>query len=97
MAIKIIITRTFKDANLKDAQAMLIQARSNAMREKGYISSETLASMDNPAKKVVLTMWQTREDWENYKNSPARQENERKYSEILEGETEYEVFNMGMG
>ena len=67
------------------------------MREKGYIFSETLASMDNPAKKVVLTMWQTKEDWESYKNSPARQENERKYSEILEGETEYEVFSMGMG
>lgn len=97
MAVKIVITRKFKEGALKDASAMLIQARSNAMKEKGYISSETLTSCDTPGRILVLSMWQTKEDWERYKDSSARQENERKYSEMLEGKTEYEVFNMGMG
>ncbi len=96
MAVKIVIKRKFKNGTMKDAAAMLIQARSNAMMQNGYVSSETLRGDDDPNTIVVLSMWHTKEDWDNYKGSAARQDNERKYSEILEGNTEYEVFNMGM-
>ena len=75
---------------------MLIQARSNAMKQDGYISSESLVSCDDPSSVLVISMWQTKEDWESYKNSAARKDNERKYAEVLEGETQYEVFKMGL-
>lgn len=97
MAIKVLIRRKFKSATMKDASAMLIQARSNAMKHKGYVSSETLVSNTDPTSVLVISMWHTQENWDAYKNSSARQENERKYSEVLEGETQYEVFKMGLG
>ena len=96
MAYKILIKRNFKNATLKDISAMLIQARSNAMKQEGYISSESLVSCDDPTSVLVISMWHTKEDWDNYKNSAARKENERKYSEVLEGETQYEAFKMGL-
>lgn len=96
MTVKILIKRKFKKDALKDAAKMLIQARTNAMEQRGYISSETLSSWDDPHLIMVLSMWEKKEDWDNYLNSPGRQENERKYSEILEGGTEYQVFNLGM-
>lgn len=96
MAYKILIKRKFKSATTKDISAMLIQARSNAMKQKGYISSESLVSCDDPTSILVISMWQTLEDWENYRTSDARQDNERRYAEVLEGKTEYEAFKMGL-
>lgn len=96
MTVKILIKRKFKDGTLKDASQMLIQARSNALKQNGYISSETLSSCNDPNSILVLSMWQKKEDWDNYKNSDDRTENERKYAEIMESSTEYDEFNLGM-
>lgn len=96
MAVKILIRRQFKEGTLKDASEMLIQARTNAMAFKGYIASETLSGCDDPHTLMVLSMWERKEDWDAYANSQERLDNERKFAEILEGETQYESFNLGM-
>lgn len=96
MSVKIFIRRKFKKEGLKDATAMLIKARSNAMGSKGYISTETLVNYDDPQSIVIVSMWQSKEDWDNYKYSAARREREEKWAELLEAPTEYEVFKLGM-
>ncbi len=96
MAVKVLIRRTFKDGTMKDAAAMLIKSRANAIKQQGYIASETLVACDNPNTILVLSMWQTKEDWEHYKKSAPRKENERTYAKIMDGVTGYEVFNLGM-
>jgi heme-degrading monooxygenase HmoA len=94
MAIKVLIRRKFKETSQKDILAMLIRTRSIAMGMKGYISTETLTSIRDPHIVVLLSMWHSQEDWDNYFNSDARKENERLFAEIVEGETQYEVFKM---
>ena len=96
MAVKILIKRKFSTDGLKDASAMLIQARKNAMSKKGYISTETLVNHDDPCEIMVVSMWQKKEDWEAYAGSPERQANEQNFAAILAAETEYQVYNMGM-
>lgn len=96
MAVKILIKRTFKEGTLKDASKMLIKSRANAIEQNGYIASETLVSYDDPNTLVVMSMWQNKEDWENYKKSAARKENERNYANIMDGVTEYDVFKIGL-
>ena len=96
MAVKILIRRKFKDVDKKNITAMLIKARSNAMGRKGYISSETLVSYDTPRVYLMLSMWQNKEDWDSYRKSTVRRDFERDSAELLDGETEYEVFSMGM-
>lgn len=96
MAVKILIKRKVKPGTLKDASAILIQARKNAMVHKGYISTETLVDYDDPTIITVISMWQKRENWDNYVASAMRQENEQKFAEILDGETAYEIYKMGM-
>lgn len=95
MAVKILIHRKFKDVSDDDIMALLVKARSIAMTMPGYISTETLVNIDNPRSIVLLSMWQTKEDWDNYFNSDVRRANERKFAEILERETRYEIFRMG--
>ncbi|MGI9537693.1 MAG: antibiotic biosynthesis monooxygenase family protein [Desulfocapsaceae bacterium] len=96
MAVKIFIKRKINKDALKDAPAMLIQARKNAMSNKGYISTETLVNCDDPSDIVVVSMWQKREDWDAYASSSERQANEQNFSALLADDTTYEIYNMGM-
>ncbi len=96
MTVKILIRRKFKDANPRNVSAVLAESRKNAMAEKGYISSETLCSCDNPNVILVLSMWQKKEDWDSYMNSTVRQETERRYSELFSSPTVYEYFDLGL-
>lgn len=96
MTVKILIRRKFKENAEKDFNAMLIKMRSVAMGMKGYLSTETLVSLDNPRDVLLLSMWRSKKDWDNYFNSDVRREAERHYEEIIEGDTKYEYFQMGM-
>ena len=96
MAVKIHIKRKIKQSALKEVHAMLIRARKNAMVCKGYISTETLVDVNDPSRILVVSMWQRKEDWDNYANSAARRENEKNFEEILDAATEYGIYKMGM-
>lgn len=96
MTVKILIKRKFKNANSKNVTEMLIESRKNAMGEKGYVSSESLCSYDDPNLILVLSMWQRKEDWDNYLKSPTRKETEKKYADLLEEPTVYELYNVGL-
>ena len=96
MAVKILIKRKVKQGALKEASVLLLQARKNAMVKNGYISTETLVDHDDSNLITVISMWQKKENWDNYVASATRLENEKKFAEILDGETVYEIYNMGM-
>lgn len=47
-------------------------ARTKAIKAKGYISGETLRALDNPSKFVVLSNWNSAEDWKAWEKDPER-------------------------
>ena len=47
MAIKIIIKRKVKNGNMRAALRLLINNRSGAMKQSGYISSESWRSLND--------------------------------------------------
>ena len=96
MTIKILIKRKFKNANEKNVSEVIYEFRKLAMVEKGYISSESLYSSDDPNLILVLSMWQKKEDWDRYMNNPARQETEKKCAGLFAKPTEYESFILGL-
>jgi quinol monooxygenase YgiN len=96
MTVKILIKRKFKNANPKNVSEVIAQSRENAMREKGYISSETLCSCDDPNLILVLSMWRTKEDWDYYKNTPIRKRTEEKFAGLFTRPTEYKSYNLGL-
>ena len=96
MTVKILIKRKFKNANSKNVSEVIATSRGNAMREKGYISSETLCSCDDPNLILVLSMWKTKEDWDYYKNSPVRKKTEEKFSALFSRPTEYKSYELGL-
>ncbi|MFC1885772.1 antibiotic biosynthesis monooxygenase family protein [Thermodesulfobacteriota bacterium] len=96
MAIKVLIKRKIADGKLNEASKLLYKARYNAMGQPGYISSETLSGIDNPNIVVVVSMWQKIENWDLWKNSNVRAETEVVLEALLDGQTEYEAYNLGM-
>jgi heme-degrading monooxygenase HmoA len=96
MTIKILIKRKFKNADPKMVYEVIYQFRQLATKENGYISSESLHKCDDTNLILVLSMWQKKEDWDRYMDSPGRKELEKKYSDLFERPPEYEVYHLGL-
>ena len=96
MAVKIFIKRKFKDGNMQAASRFLINNRSGAMKQPGYISSETLRSLDDRGQVTVISMWETLEAWENWRNSETRKANVAEFKDYFIGEAQYEHYSLGL-
>lgn len=96
MAVKILIKRKFKNGNMKAASRFVINNRSGAMRQPGYISSETLRSIDDNDRIVVISMWENLQSWEAWKSSELRKANVAEFKDYFLGETEYEHYSLGL-
>ncbi len=96
MAIKVQITRNFKPGTLDEASRVLIQARYQAMGMPGYIASETWSDIDDPNKVVVVSMWQSIDDWQRWHDSPQRGEFVTELSKIMVGGEHLGFFALGI-
>ena len=96
MAVKILIKRKFKKADVIEISKAIREARLGAMEQEGYISSETMWDHDHPNRVVVASMWQSLESWNNWRNSPQRKSLEKKYKGTLDGPMEYEFYVLGI-
>jgi heme-degrading monooxygenase HmoA len=95
MAVKILIKRRLPLDKAKDIVDVFRQLRMLAIEQEGYISSETLRSMENPQEFLVISTWRTLEDWERWFNSSQRKELHAKVDPLLEGGTSYEIYQYG--
>jgi hypothetical protein len=63
MAVKVLIKRHIKEGKAKEVFALLNKTRAIAMNQKGYITGETLMSHYDPHRVIVISTWQTIENW----------------------------------
>ena len=96
MAVKILIKRKFKDGNMQAASRFLINTRTAAMKQPGYVASENLRSIDDQDEIVVASMWETIEAWEAWKNSEERKALVAEFEDYYIGEAKYERYGLGL-
>jgi heme oxygenase (mycobilin-producing) len=72
MAVKILIQRKVKPAREKELNTAVRELRSKAIHARGYISGETLCSIDDPSVHLVMSTWKSREDWNRWADSAER-------------------------
>jgi len=92
MAIKIIIKRIVLEEKVKYLTPLLKQLRAFATNQPGYISGETLKRMDNPGEYLVISTWQSVEDWDRWILSEERKAVQNKIDVLLGKITEYEIY-----
>ena len=61
----------------------------------GYISGETLQSVDSPGEIVVISTWQTVDDWQRWVNHKERLKIQDQIDMLLGKKTEYKVYQYG--
>lgn len=67
MAIQVIIKRKVKQGRqAKELVPFILQMRACAMYQPGYISGETLCDTEHPGDCLVISRWETVEDWNNW-------------------------------
>jgi heme oxygenase (mycobilin-producing) len=99
MAVKILISRKIKPGREKELSEAVRALRFKAMVAQGYISGETLRSVEDPFIQLVISTWESIEDWNNWFNSRERQAFQEKMEVILEEPSkiapyEYESFRV---
>ncbi len=95
MAIKILIKRSVPENKAKDMIPLVRQLRILATNQPGYISGETLKSFDVPDTFLVISTWQSSDDWGKWLLSKERQKIQDNIDSLLGGNTEYEMFHYG--
>ncbi len=95
MAVKVMIKRHIKEGKTKDVFALLNKTRSDAMNQRGYITGETLMSYNDPHRLLVVSTWQSIENWLAWKDNDDRKANEAKLEQFLEFPTEYDEYIFG--
>ena len=69
--------------------------RSLAMKQPGYISGETLQSIDMPGEVMVISTWQTVEEWQRWLTHKERLKIQSQIDMMLGIKAEYKVYQYG--
>jgi heme-degrading monooxygenase HmoA len=92
MAVKILIKRSIGQEVVPVIRPLIVELRAHAMRQPGYISGETLKCIDRPGEYLVISTWQSLDDWNKWLNSQERQVLEDKIDSITGMATEYTIY-----
>ena len=92
MAVKIIIDRKVKKGKETDFSKLLRELRSKAIPSSGYISGETLRATDDPHNYIVITTWQSADDWKRWEKNPERKKIQAKIEKLMARPTKTKIY-----
>ncbi|MBM4447349.1 MAG: antibiotic biosynthesis monooxygenase [Chloroflexi bacterium] len=91
--IRVIIERHCRLDKVAEMEALFIDFRTAATRQPGYISGETLHSIDDPTLWLVISTWVDTDAWKTWQISAERQEAQRKLEPLLISPEKVSVFS----
>jgi heme-degrading monooxygenase HmoA len=91
--IKVIIERQVKKGKEAKLLHVLRELRAAALFRRGYISGDTLQSHDDPSTYIVISNWQSLENWEAWRKHPDRIQISRKLKQVLTIPEKYSIFS----
>ena len=90
--IRIVIERHCQPDKAAEMEKLLVDLRTKAMRQRGYVSGETLRSMDDPSQWLVISTWLDADLWKAWETSPERQDIVRQIDPLLTASEKASVF-----
>ena len=92
MAVKIIIDRKVKKGKESEFFELLKELRSKAISSKGYISGETLRALSDRHNYVVVSTWQSADDWKNWEKNPERKKIQARIEKLMLRPTKTKIY-----
>jgi antibiotic biosynthesis monooxygenase (ABM) superfamily enzyme len=94
MAIQVVIKRKVKQGlQAKELVPLILQMRALAMCQPGYIFGETLCDIEHPGECLVISRWETVEDWNKWVQSQERAMVDGKIEALTGDKTEYRIYS----
>ena len=98
MAISVMIQRTFNDKEKAVKLAPLIlKLRSLATIQPGYITGKTFHCLDCPGEYLVISTWNTIDDWNRWLQSEQRMALQKQVDDLLGEATQYRIYEPLVG
>lgn len=92
MAVRVIIERVVDPDRELVLQHKLVELRAKAMQCGGYISGETLRSVNNPQKFLVISTWASLNDWKVWEKNPERERLQKEIDALLKAPAKVEIY-----
>lgn len=92
MAVHVVIKRKLKVSHPEKLMPLLNELRERAKVQEGYISTDTLQSVDNPEDYLVISKWETEENWMVWFKSKERRDLQGRVDSLIGERTFYEIF-----
>jgi heme oxygenase (mycobilin-producing) len=98
MAVSIIIRRTLKDEAMANQLApLIVQLRSRATVQTGFLTDQTFSCLDCEGEYMIITTWNTLENWNKWMHSEERMAIQSKIDELLGEKTLYRYYEPVVG
>lgn len=93
MAIDVMIKRKVKQGRqAKELVPLIMHLRALATYQPGYISGTTLSNLENPEECLVVSRWQSIDDWNRWRHSSQRIEIDKKIEALTGEQAEYNLY-----
>jgi heme oxygenase (mycobilin-producing) len=92
MAVKILIKRKVAEKQVPELDKLLRKMRALTLSQKGYVSGETFTRLDEAGVSMVISTWQSIDDWRAWTLSKERVELQEQIDRLLGAPTQYEIF-----
>jgi heme-degrading monooxygenase HmoA len=92
MSVQVMIKRKWKVDKPEELLPLLKKLRARAEKQPGFVSGETLRSIEDPADYLVISKWETADDWKKWLNSKERREIQGRVDSLIGEKTFYEVY-----
>ena len=93
MAIDVMIKRRVEQGRqAKELVPLILHLRALATYQPGYISGTTLTNLERPDECLVVSRWESKDDWNRWRQSKQRSEIEQKIEKLTGEKTEYNIY-----
>ena len=93
MAIDIMIKRKVKPGRqARELVPLILHLRALATYQSGYISGTTLSNLERPEEVLVVSRWESIDDWNAWRQSEKRMAVEQKIEALAGEKTQYNIY-----
>ena len=91
--IKVIIERHCRPDKAAEMESALVDLRTKAVQKRGYVSGETLRSIDDPSHWLVISTWLDIDLWTAWETSAERREIASRLEPLLVAPEKASIFS----
>jgi heme oxygenase (mycobilin-producing) len=92
MAIKVIIERSVSPDNQGEVAELLKELRAKAIHQPGYISGETLFSVDQAGTHMTISTWESLREWRAWEKDTERTAIVDQIERLLKAKSKVSIF-----